>query len=112
MKKFFRHISAILAILMILMYLIGCTSIIEEERDYPCQYINPRTNNNYLFKVTYFDKKINIEFFHTLTDGNSGSVFFKEIIYNYLDLRYPNILKIEKSKEKVLSDSENAYIKN
>ena len=33
MKKFFRHISAILAILMILMYLIGCTSIIEEERD-------------------------------------------------------------------------------
>lgn len=86
--------------------------VITEENDQPFKKINTAENNNYLFKVTYFDKKINIEFFHTLTDGNSGSVFFKEIIYNYLDLRYPNILKIEKSKEKVLSDSENAYIKN
>ncbi len=31
--------------------------IIEEEKEYPCQYINPKTNNNYLFKVTYFEKK-------------------------------------------------------
>ena len=34
--------------------------IIEEEKDYPCKYINPKTNNNYLFKVTYFENKINI----------------------------------------------------
>ena len=65
--------------------------VITEENDQPFKKINTAENNNYLFKVTYFDKKINIEFFHTLTDGNSGSVFFKEIIYNYLDLRYPNI---------------------
>ena len=54
-------------------------SIIEEEKEYPCQYINPKTNNNYLFKVTYFEKKINIDIFHSLTDGNSGTIFFKEI---------------------------------
>ena len=56
--------------------------IIEEEKDYPCQYINPRTNNNYLFKVTYFENKINIDIFHALTDGNNGTTFFKEIVYN------------------------------
>ena len=31
--------------------------IIEEEKDYPCKYINPQTNHYYLFKVTYFEKK-------------------------------------------------------
>ena len=31
--------------------------IVEEERDYPCKYINPRRNRGYLFKVTYFKKK-------------------------------------------------------
>ena len=47
--------------------------IIEEEKEYPCKYIEPKENNNYLFKVTYFDQKINIDIFHSLTDGNSGA---------------------------------------
>ena len=63
--------------------------IIEEEKDYPCKYIDYRHNNNYLFKITYFDKKINIDIFHSLTDGNSGNLFFKEIIYTYIELSHP-----------------------
>ena len=63
--------------------------IVEKEREYPCKYINPKTNNNYLFKVTYFQNKINIDIFHSLTDGNSGTQFFKEIIYTYLELTHP-----------------------
>ena len=51
--------------------------VIEKERDYPCKYIDPKTSNNYLFKVTYFEKKINIDIFHSLTDGNNGATFFK-----------------------------------
>ena len=51
--------------------------IVEEEKGYPCKYIEPRTNNYYLFKVTYFENKINIDIFHSLTDGNSGNMFFK-----------------------------------
>lgn len=86
--------------------------VVSEEKEQPFKKINTAENNNYLFKVTYFDKKINIEFFHTLTDGNSGSAFFKEIIYNYLNLRYPKVLINKINKEKILSDSENAYIKN
>ena len=31
---------------------------ITEERDYPCKYINPKTNRDYLFKVTYFKNKV------------------------------------------------------
>lgn len=87
--------------------------IIEEEKNYPCKYIDPKTNNNYLFKVTYFDRKINIDIFHSLTDGNSGTTFFKEIIYNYLELKYPNELEEEKRNiRKIEYDTEDSYIKN
>ena len=65
--------------------------IIEREKDYPCKYINPKTNNNYMFKVTYFDKKINIDIFHSLTDGNNGNTFFKEMLSF---IRYFSILSI------------------
>ena len=86
--------------------------IIEEERDYPCQYINPKTNNNYLFKVTYFENKINIDIFHSLTDGNNGNTFFKEIIYNYLELMYPEVFHDERRLRKIEYDIEDSYIKN
>ena len=89
--------------------------IIEEEKDYPCQYINPRTNNNYLFKVTYFENKINIDIFHALTDGNNGTIFFKEIVYNYLELMYPEVFQEERGArklEKVEYDTEDSYMKN
>ena len=69
--------------------------IIEEEKDYPCKYINPKTNRGYLFKVTYFKNKINIDIFHALTDGNSGTTFFKEIVYTYLELSHQEELSSE-----------------
>ena len=49
---------------------------VEEEKDYPCTYIDTKKNNDYLFKVTYFENKINIDIFHSLTDGNSRIYFF------------------------------------
>lgn len=90
--------------------------IIEEEKDYPCKYINPKTNNNYLFKVTYFEKKINIDIFHALTDGNSGTVFFREIVYTYLELAHKEILKKEERQSRKINfdeyNTEDSYMKN
>ena len=87
--------------------------VIEEEKDYPCKYINPKKNNGYLFKVTYFKNKINIDIFHALTDGNSGTTFFREIIYTYLEMCYPNELKQENRQiRKIEYDTEDSYIKN
>ena len=34
--------------------------IIDEEKNYPCKYIDKNTNNGYLFKVTYYKNKINV----------------------------------------------------
>ena len=87
--------------------------IIEEEKDYPCKYINPKTNHYYLFKVTYFEKKINIDIFHSLTDGNSGSMFFREIIYSYLEISHPENFTEELRKyRKIEYNTEDSYIKN
>lgn len=60
--------------------------IVFEENQIPCQHIDFKKNNDYLFKVTYYKKKINLDVFHVLTDGNGALNFFKAIIYNYLDL--------------------------
>ena len=87
--------------------------IVEEEKDYPCKYINPRRNRGYLFKVTYYKNKINIDIFHSLTDGNGGTTFFKEIVYTYLEMCYPEDLKQENRKTRQIEyDIEDSYIKN
>ena len=87
--------------------------IIEQENEYPCKYIDPKTNNGYLFKVTYYDKKINIDIFHTLTDANNGSVFFREIVYSYLEMAHPEDFKEEQRRyRKAEYTIEDSYIKN
>ena len=60
---------------------------IEVESDMPCN-INLRKNNDYLFKITYFGNKINLDIYHVLTDGTGAIFFFRGIIYHYLSLIY------------------------
>lgn len=87
--------------------------IIEKEKDYPCKYIDPKTNNQYLFKVTYFEKKINIDIFHSLTDGNSGGMFFKEIVYSYIEMAHIDDFKEElRTYRKIEYTVEDSYLKN
>ncbi len=87
--------------------------IVEQEKEYPCKYIEPKENNQYLFKVTYFDKKINIDIFHSLTDGNSGIMFFREIVYNYIELSHKEEFQEElRIKRKFDISTEDSYIKN
>ena len=87
--------------------------IIEEEKDYPCKYIDPKKNNDYLFKITYFENKINIDIFHSLTDGGSGVVFFREIIYLYLELMHPDVFnRNDRLLRKIDYNTEDSYMKN
>ena len=69
--------------------------IIEEENEMPCESIDFMMNNDYLFKVTYFDKKINVDMCHMLTDGMGGTIFIKSILYNYLNIVKDMNLKVE-----------------
>lgn len=81
--------------------------IVEEENNYPCKYIEPVSNHDYLFKVTYYENKINLDMFHSLTDGNGATEFLRAILYRYLELAHPN-----QFPEKELNITENVDRKN
>lgn len=84
------------------------------ENTYPCMYINPYTNNEYLFRVTYFEKRINLEVFHVLTDGSGALTFLKELTYQYLRYKYPELKKLNNNvlQAETSLDSEDSYVKN
>lgn len=63
-----------------------------EENQFPCRYIRPHRNNSYLFRVTYYKYRINLEIFHVLTDGMGGLNFLKELTYQYLRLAHPELM--------------------
>lgn len=66
-----------------------------EEDTYPCRYILQNRNNSYLFRVTYYKCRINLEVFHVLTDGMGGLNFLKELTYQYLRLSHPKLREQE-----------------
>lgn len=87
---------------------------IKEEDIYPCSFIEPYENNEYLFRISYYGKRINLEVFHALTDGNGGLAFLKEVTYQYLRMIHPELadkvsdtLNIETSL-----DYEDSYVHN
>ena len=71
---------------------------VHEENDFPGAYINKSRNHQYLFRITYYKKRINLEVFHALTDGFGGLVLLKELVYQYLRIKHPEILEVEKDK--------------
>lgn len=64
---------------------------VTEESSYPCQYIEAAPNRDYLFRVTYYKCRINLEVFHVLTDGMGGLQFLRELTYKYLRLAHPDL---------------------
>ena len=89
--------------------------ILQKEETYPCRYMDKKANNGYLFKVTYYQNKINVEIFHALTDGSTAIEFVKTIVYYYLNLRYPNQFQEPFTYQKVQADTKNiedSYLKN
>ncbi|MBQ8117525.1 MAG: hypothetical protein IJ147_05650 [Lachnospiraceae bacterium] len=87
---------------------------VRQEYAYPGAYINKSQNHNYMFRVTYYGRRINLEVFHVLTDGFGGIVFLKELVYQYLRLKYPDELAKEPDRisSDVYFDKEDSYLKN
>ena len=62
---------------------------VREEHTYPCRYIVQNRNRSYLFRVSFYKQRINLEVFHVLTDGMGGINFLKELTYQYLRIAHP-----------------------
>ncbi len=88
------------------------TAKVVKENTYPCQYIEKRKSRGYPFRVSYHEKKINLEVFHSLTDANTAVKFLKEITYEYIDLK-KNVNTAKRNIDTELVDSiEDSYLKN
>lgn len=85
-----------------------------EEDNYPCMYINPYENREYQFRMTYYKNRINLEVFHAVTDGNGALSFLKEVTYQYLRYKYPDLARITDDNLEVDTslDREDSYVKN
>ena len=52
-----------------------------------CRYFKSNNNKGYLFKVYYFQNKITLETFHSLSDGTGALHFIKSIVFHYFKIR-------------------------
>lgn len=89
--------------------------VIERESTYPCKYIDPHNSQLYLFRVSYYGYRINLEVFHAITDGLGAVNFLKALVYRYLDLREDERTG-SKVMQKISSDIsmnvEDSYVRN
>lgn len=85
-----------------------------KEATFPCQYIADNKNRSYLFRVTYYHTRINLEVFHVLTDGMGGINFLRELTYQYLRLVHPELReKLGDSLSSQTSlNTEDSFVKN
>ena len=70
--------------------------MIQEDFKNPMLRINFKENNGFMFRVRYFDKRVAVEYFHTLTDGYGGMTFISTLVGEYLRLKHN--IKITYSK--------------
>lgn len=57
---------------------------LKPETIYPCQMVDPEQEEGFLFRVTYFKTRVNLEVFHVIADGTGGLEFLKTLVYYYL----------------------------
>lgn len=60
--------------------------LVIEEEQYPCYPLKAEENNGYLIRVLYYNCRISVEIFHSLTDGTGAIEFLKTLVYQYLSL--------------------------
>ncbi len=63
--------------------------IAEPEYRPPCGPIYDPNSRNLLFEVTCYRDRINLEVYHSLTDGTGALQFLKTLVCNYLAIKYP-----------------------
>lgn len=61
---------------------------VKKETNPPCSSIYDANRYNLLFEVTYFNKRINLEVYHAITDGTGALHFLQVLVYYYILIKY------------------------
>lgn len=90
--------------------------IVREEHNYPCAPIYRARENGFLFRVTYYHKRINFEVYHALSDGMGAVSFMRLIVYCYynrlLGDKIPEELIRHESDEICRDFNEDSFVLN
>ena len=60
--------------------------IVTMEHTYPCAPIYRAGERGFLFRVTYYHKRINLEMYHALADGMGAVSFMRVLVYCYFNV--------------------------
>ena len=93
---------------------------IQEEKSFPLTKMSRDEVRKCAFRVIVYKKRIAVELFHSLTDGNGGLVFLKTLVAEYLQQKYgvriPSVDgvlgRLEAPSEAELEDSFQKYSGN
>lgn len=84
---------------------------VEKEDTYPCQYISHKVSPYYLFRVSYYGSRINVEIYHALSDGLGAVNFARLLACRYLQIKHsmdtPEIVRHANTK----AEEEDGYLK-
>lgn len=61
---------------------------LREESSYPLTRMSKAETRRCAFRVLVYRRRIAVEFFHSLTDGNGGLIFLKTLVAQYLQKKY------------------------
>ena len=64
------------------------TPPLHEDTYNPMQKLSAFDNRGFLYRLLYYKERVSIEFFHAVTDGTGGTIFFLSLINEYLRLKY------------------------
>ena len=78
---------------------------IELEDKHPCSKID----NGLLFRVSYYRKRINLEVYHVLSDGNGAMEFLKYLVCTYIDMKKELNLDIPLNESSVFEKERDGF---
>jgi hypothetical protein len=89
---------------------------VKPEPPFMCKSIDFFANNGYQFSCYYHKKRISVEVFHSICDGNGALEYTKSLVYRYLELKgYPMesenmVLTVDQSPS--AEEMEDSFLKN
>jgi len=90
---------------------------IQEDSSYPLTRMSKKDTRKCAFRVLVYNRRIAVEIFHSLTDGNGAMVFLKSLVAEYLQQKYGIYVptehgvlgRLEEPSEEELEDSFQKY---
>ena len=85
---------------------------VREEYKEPCGRIYDRNDGGFLFEVTYYGKRVNLEVYHVLSDGTGAMHFLIALVTKYIAIHYgipEPYLEYDASQSQMAKDSFQKY---